>query len=331
MKRRNLFGYAAALPALVPGLTSLAKAEGKKYTFYHILWSMPDANVQFHINAGKKYMESHPNVEIKYIGPEKYDPAEHAKFLDTAINAKPDGITMHISSVDALMPGLKACKEAGIPFVSVTGHPPSAEDNAKLEGLILTWVGADESKTGGVMAKRVLQEGVPKRVAYLFSHLGHAGQQARAKGFFESMPSGVASDSVVIGEEPQAAADAIRAYLTKNPDVTVLFGSALANKWVTDIIADTGRKDLFYITSDDSPTSLECVLQGFGLATFTQQFPIQAPFAYEILLQYKENGMAPTSPIVTGPAIIDKSNAEIFKKVVTAVFGEDGYKKLSPY
>lgn len=330
MKRRNLFAGAALL-ALAPMLAGAAIAQDKKYTFVHILWSMPDANVQFHVNAGKKYMADHPGVEIKYVGPENYDPAEHAKFLDTVINSKPDGIAMHISSVDALMPGLKAAQAAGIPFVSVTSHPPSPEDNAKLEGLYVTWVGADESKIGGVMAKRVLADGTPKRVAYLFSHLGHAGHQQRSKGFFEAMPEGVAKDEVVTGEEPQAAMDAIRAYVTANPDVGVIFGNAPANKWVTDVLADLDRKDVKVLTSDDAPSSLECVLQDLCLATFTQQFPIQAPFAYEALLQMKENGMGPTGPIITGPAVIDKSNAEKFKKGVLEVFGEDGYKKLSPF
>jgi ABC-type sugar transport system substrate-binding protein len=330
MNRRNLFAGAALL-TLAPLLIGVGHAEGKKYVFYHILWSMPDANVQFHINAGKRFMADNPTVEIKYVGPENYDPAEHAKFLDTVINAHPDGIAMHISSADALMNGLKAAKAAGIPFVSVTSHPPSPEDNAKLEGLYLTWVGADESKIGAVMAARVLKEGTPKRVAYLFSHLGHAGHEQRAKGFFDAMPKGVASDKVVTGDEPQAAMDAIRSYVTANPDVGVIFGNAPANKWVVDVLKDLGRKDIKVLTSDDAPTSLECVLQGYCFATFTQQFPIQAPMAYEVLLQYKETGMAPTGPIVTGPAVIDASNAQKYKDQVLQVFGTDGYKKLSPF
>lgn len=330
MKRRKLFSYAAALPALAPAMSSLAKAEGKKYTFVHILWSMTDPVVQFHINAGKRYMANHPDVEIKYVGPENYDPAEHAKFLDTVINSKPNGIAMHISSADAMLNGLKAAKDAGIPFVSVTSHPPGAEDNAKLEGLYLTWVGADESKVGGVMAKRVLKDGTPKRVAYLFAHLGHAGHEQRAQGFFDAL-SGVAADKVTIGEEPQAAMDAIRSYITANPDVGILFGSQNSNKWMVDVLTDLDRKDIKIVTSDDAPSSLECIFASYCTGTFTQQFAIQGPMAYEVLLQYNQTGMAPTAPIVTGPALIDSSNAESVKKQVVEVFGEEEYKKLSPF
>ena len=40
------------------------------------------------------------------------------------------------------------------------------------------------------------------------------------------MPSGTATDKVVTGEEPQAAKDAIRSYLSANADVDVVFGGA---------------------------------------------------------------------------------------------------------
>ncbi len=333
LNRRTLFAASAGLAATAAVLPKIASAQqGKKYTFYHILWGMSDANVQFHIKAGEAYMAAHPEVEIKYVGPENYDPAEHAKFLDTVVNSKPNGIAMHISSADALLPGLKAAKEAGIPFVSVTSHPPGEEDNKKLEGLYLTWVGADESLIGSVMAERYLkEEPAPKRAAYLFAHLGHAGQQQRAKAFFGSLPSGTSTDDVVIGEEPQAAKDAIRSYISSKPDVSVVFGGANTNKWVVDVLQELGRTDVKVLTADDAPSSLECILGDYCLASFTQQFPIQAPFAYEVLFNYNETGMAPTAPILTGPAVVDASNAQVFKDQAIKVFGDKGYGDLSPF
>lgn len=341
MERRDIFkaaGLVAAAPLLgaiaSPMLgTAVSAQEARKYRFVHILWGMSDANVQFHVKAGEKYMASHPDVTIEYVGPENYDPAEHAKFLDTVVNSKPHGIAMHISSADALLPGLKAAKDAGIPFVSVTSHPPGEEDNAKLEGLVLDWVGANESLIGGVMAKRLLQDvPEPKRVAYFFAHTGHAGHEQRAAGFFEGMPAGTVTDKVVTGEEPQAAKDTIRAYLSANADVGAVFGSTPANKWWADVVDELGLKDkIKYLTSDDAPSSLEAIKAGYCLASFTQQFPIQGPFAYEILYHKNEVNMAPTAPILTGPAILDASNVDVFKEQVIAVFGEEGYADLNPF
>lgn len=322
-----------ALGTLVASSLFATTADAEpKYTFYHLLWGMTDANVQFHIKAGDEYMKSHPEVAVKYVGPENYDPAEHAKFLDTILNARPDGIALHISNVDALLPGLKKAKEAGIPVVSVTSHPPSAEDNKKLEGLILTWVGADEQIIGTKMGERLLKTlPAPKHVVYLMGHLGHAGHEMRAKGFLEAMPEGTKGDRLAIGEEPEHAKDVVRSFLAANPDVDAMMGGAPFNKWISDVLEEVGRTDIQLLTSDDAPSSLEAVLGGKYLATFSQEFPIQAPFAYEVLYNYKKTMMAPVGPIITGPAVVDKDNAQVFKDAVIQILGEDEYYKLSPY
>lgn len=308
-----------------------ARAEEKSYTFYHLLWSMTDANVQLHIKAGEAYMATHPRVKIKYVGPEAYDPAQHARFLDTIINSHPDGIALHISNPDALLPGLKAAKAAGIPVVSVTSHPPSPEDDAKLKGYYLTWVGADEQLIGARLGERLLQEAQPKRVAYFMAHLGHAGHEMRAKGFFSAMPKGVATDKVAVGDEPTAAMDVMKSFIQAHPDLSAIFGSNPQNKQITDVLEQLERKDIKVLTSDESPSSLECLLAGLCFASFSQEFPIQGPMAYETLYQFKRTGMAPVAPIITGPLVIDAKNAQAFKDLAIGAFGKEGYAKLSPF
>jgi simple sugar transport system substrate-binding protein len=329
MKKR-CFMLLLAVFVLLP--SSMLTAQAKhKYTFYHLLWDVTDPNVQWHIKGGEAFMKVNPEVEIKYVGPEKYDPTEHAKFLDTILKANPDGICLHISSVDALLPGLLEAKRRGIPVVSVTSHPPLAEDDAKLKGLYLTWVGADEGLIGYRLGENVLEAGVkPVHVAFLLSHVGHAGMEARASGFFKSM-QGVKTDRVAIGEEPSHAKDVIRSFLSANTDVNVMFtGSAAANKWVWDVVNEMGRK-ITLVTADESPTSLEAVLQGKYLATFSQEFPIQAQLAYEVLYLYKEAHMAPVAPMITGPYVVDKSNAQAIKDMLLKFMGKDAYYKQSPW
>ena len=169
-----------ALVAVTLAAAGAAQAE-PKYTFYHILWSMTDANVQFHIKAGEAYMASHPDVEIKYVGPEAYDPAEHAKFLDTVLNASPGrNCNAHfVGGCDVAGPqgrrrsqAFHSCRSRRIRRVLMTTR--------NWKGLYLTWTGANEEIIGEVMANRVLKDGTPSRVTYLMSHLGHAGQEQRA-------------------------------------------------------------------------------------------------------------------------------------------------------
>jgi simple sugar transport system substrate-binding protein len=330
VKKRYLV-FLVVLFALLPSAVLVGQAK-EKYTFYHLLWDVTDPNVQWHIRGGEAFMKVNPEVQIKYVGPERYDPAEHAKFLDTILKARPDGICLHISSVDALLPGLREAKRLGIPVVSVTSHPPLASDDAKLKGLYLTWVGADEGLIGYRLGERVLEEGIkPVHVAFLLAHVGHAGMEARASGFFKSMPSGVKTDRVAIGEEPSHAKDVIRSFLRANTDVNVMFvGSAAANKWVWDVVNEMRRK-ITLVTADESPTSLEGVIQGKYLATFSQEFPIQAELAYEVLYLYKETHMAPVAPMITGPLVVDSSNVQEIKNMLLKFMGDDAYYKQSPW
>jgi len=310
-------------------------AQSPKYTFHHLLWGMTDPNVKWHIASAEAYMAMNPQVKIEYSGPENYGPAEHAQFLDIILASEPDGIVLHISDVDTLMPGLQKAKEMGIPVISVTSHPPSEEANAKLKDLVLpSWVGSDESLTGNTMGEylvdKVLPE--PKHVVYLILTPGHAGHEARAAGFFEAMPAGTKTTKLATGEDPEQFKDILRSFLTENDDVDALFGMMLSNKWVADVLDDVGKKDdIIYITSDESPSSLEGIEKGYVTATFSQEFPIQGQLAYNILYLYKEYGMAPVQPIITGPSIIDASNVDAWKELAIKALGEDTYYQLSPF
>lgn len=308
-------------------------AQAPKYTFYHLLWGMDDANVNFHIASAEAYMAMNSEVKIVTSGTETYDPALHAQLLDTIIASEPDGIFLHISDIDTLLPGLQKAADAGIPVMSVTSHPPSEEANAKMAGLVLPcWVGSDESLIGGAMGEYLLDKlPEPKHVIYLITTPGHAGHEARAQTFFDTMPAGTKTEKLATGQDPEQFKDILKAYLTENEDVDAIFGMILCNKWVADVLDDVGRSDIIHFTSDEAPSSLDGIELGYVTATFTQEFPIQAQLAYNIMYLYKESGMAPIRPIITGPAIVDASNVAIVKGLVMDALGEDGYAEASPF
>ena len=111
----------------MPGIAAtpaFAEEAEKKYTFYHLLWSVTDPNVQWHVKGGEAYMKINPEVEIKFVGPENYDAAEHVKFLDTIMQTNPDGIALHISSVDAMLPSPQGRQGEGHPHRQRDVSPP---------------------------------------------------------------------------------------------------------------------------------------------------------------------------------------------------------------
>jgi len=305
----------------------------KKYTFYYIAWGMADPNAYWHIETSKVYMRINPEVEVKFTGPERYDPAEHVRYLDTVIEAKPDGIFMHISDPAALQKSLMEAKKRGIPIVSVTSHPPQPEAEEILKDLYLCWIGADEYKIGVAEGQRLLKEKTPVHVVAALGHVGHAGAEARAKGFFDVMPKGVKCSKLAIGDEQTRAMEILRSFLKANPDVDTIFNECLfANKWVWDVVEELGRTDkITLLTVDEAPSSIEAILSGRYLATFSQGFPIQGLYAVHVLWVYRETGMHPVGPILTGPIIIDKTTAPQWKKILIDFLGEKKYYELSPW
>jgi ABC-type sugar transport system substrate-binding protein len=104
----------------------------------------------------------------------------------------------------------------------------------------------------------------------------------------------------------------------------------MCNKWVYDVVQELGRTDIILLTADDAPSSIEAILKGYYLATFGQEFAIQGQLAYHILYLYKENGVYPLKPIITGPFLYDKSNAQVVKDQIIKVMGEEYYNQEQP-
>jgi ABC-type sugar transport system substrate-binding protein len=202
-----------------------------------------------------------------------------------------------------------------------------------LEGLVLPcWVGADESLIGGVMGARFLQENPnPKHVIYTQGTPGHAGQEQRAQGFFDAMPGGTKTTNLATGIEEAGFKDIVRSFLVANPDVDAIFTFTMCNKWVSDVVQDLERQDIALLTADASPSSIEGIMQGHYLATFGQELIIQGGLALHILYLYKESGVAPINPIVTGPLVIDADTAQMFKDQIIDVLGQDYYDQNNPY
>jgi simple sugar transport system substrate-binding protein len=154
----------------------------------------------------------------------------------------------------------------------------------------------------------------------------------RAEGFFKSMPAGTKTTKLATGEDPEKFKDILRSFLTQNTDVEAIFTFTMCNKWVVDVLQEMNLLDkIKLLTADESPSSLEGILQGYYLATFSQAFAIQGQLAYNTMYLYKETGMCPIQPLITGPAVIDSSNAQKVKELAIGALGQEAYDKLSPF
>jgi len=299
-----------------------------KYTFWFVSHIGPaDPNMLWLTTAIKDFEKRYPEVSIKYVAPEEFSVKKQLEYLDTAIAAKPDGLIVPITDPTALEDTLKRAIAAGIPVIA-----SNIEDPRKPPEKIpyLTYVGGDEYQTGYKLGERLLKEITPKHVLIAIPHVGHVGAEMRAKGMIDAVtPVGAKVEKLAIGDEASHAIEVLTAYLMRNPDVDAIFTTAmLASTWIYSVMEDLDKTDIKLIGVDASPCSLEGIIAGKMLATHSQGFYLQGYLPPEWLYFYLEYGFVPPPTVLTGPIVIDKSNAESFKKLAVSIFGQKIYDEL---
>jgi len=310
------------------GLAEVSQAEKPKYTFYDVFWDATDPNMAWFTAGAADFMKRYPEIEVKVVAAEKWDPEVYLQTLETVLVKNPDGLVVCVVDPVTIEDIIKKAINKGIPVIAatLTDYRPSAPP-------YLTYMGGDETLTGKALGERLVKEITPKHVVACLPAAGHAGAEMRAKGMEEVVTkAGAKFDKIAIGMEPATAKSILTAYLTKNPDVDAIFTTAtLANEWIYSVMEEMGRTDIKFLSVDDSPSALEGIITGRILASHSQGFYAQATMPYEWLFYYLEYGIAPPPTILTGPIVIDKSNATKFKNMAVKVFGEQRYKEISPW
>ncbi len=309
-------------------LAGVSRAEEPRYTFYDVFWDATDPNMAWFTTGAKDFMKRYPEVEVKVVAAERWDPEVYLQTLETVLAKNPDGLVVCVVDPVTIEDVIRGAIDKGIPVIAatLTDYRPSAPP-------YLTYMGGDETLTGKALGERLVKEITPKHVVACLPAAGHAGAEMRAKGMEEAVTkAGAKFDKIAIGMEPEIAKSTLTAYLTKNPDVDAIFTTAtLANEWIYSVMEEMGRTDIQLLTVDASPSALEGIITGRILATHSQGFYAQATMPYEWLFYYLEFGIEPPPTILTGPIVVDKSNAAKFKDMAIRVFGEERYKEISPW
>ncbi|MBC7109133.1 MAG: substrate-binding domain-containing protein [Methanomassiliicoccales archaeon] len=321
------------LLVLLTGVVGLAVTEAK-YTFYFVTHMGPaDPNTQWYL-AGIKEAEKILPIKVIYSAPEVFSVEKQRELIEAAIAAKPDGLVVSITDPVAFDEPLRRAIAEGLPVVAVN-IPDMRPESERIP--YIAYVGGDEYLTGYKIAERVYQEaqarGVkPVKALFINHHVGHAGIMARYKGwcdFFE--PLGVKTVHLAASEDPTVLYEVTRSGLEANPDVNLIFAPAgWAAPWAHKAAKDLGRADqILFGTVDDSPFSIEGILRGYLVCSHSQQFFLQGFLPVMWLYIYLEYGYKPALVNqLTGPIIIDKSNAMEFKEANLKVLGEELYNKL---
>ncbi len=334
-KRAGIGGAALSLPAFLAACgggggkkaattaaTTAPAQGGKKLTFYsithgesgNVFWAI----YRNGIRDGQKVF----NVTVKDLPLEQFSVAGYVDLLNQAIAAKPDGIFCTIVDQDAVDGPLRGAIDSGIPVIAV-----NVPDSRPLAERIpyLFYVGGDEEAGGRLTAQRQLKEKSDIKHAVCIIHEpGHTGLEARCRGYGAEMTkAGAKSDKLPSSKDATQATEQIKNYLQKNSDVDAIFGvGPQPATFALQALDELGKQGVLVSAYDMDVSLLDAMDAGTLLSTIDQQQYLQSYEPINWLKLNIEHGfvLAPGVDMLTGPALVDKSNVDKVREGVKAKF-----------
>ncbi|MGN7201736.1 substrate-binding domain-containing protein [Arthrobacter sp. SAFR-044] len=253
------------------------------------------------VRKGAEEASAKDNVELLYTS----DPeaGRQAQLVQQAIDQKVDGIAVTLATPDALKDVLKKASDAGIPVVSLNaGESISSQLGA------FTHFGSNEKLAGEAVGTRLAGEGY-KHPVCVIQQQGHVGLEARCAG----VKAKVAGTEIlyVDGKDMTAVQSTATAKLQASKDADVIIGlGAPITLTLLKSVTDAGSSAK--VASFDLNADLaQKIVDGAVIFTVDQQPWLQGYMSVDSLWQAKRGGfkLGGGQPVLTGPTIVDKSNA----------------------
>ena len=271
-----------------------------------------------------KLLSLSPEFDVKavYYGPAVASPVEVVKLLDMALAAKPDGIAVTITDPYVVDEAVRRVIATGIPVIAINVPDPRPEPE-KIP--YLCYIGGDEYLGGVRAAKAFLkvaaEKGITiKRAVVAPQEVGHIGLETRAKGFIDVMTAhGIPAERLQIyGEDPTKSVEILRSYFAAHPETNVLFTlGPMGTLPAVTFLKEAGLVGkVLHGTYDLDPVTLDAIKTGVTLFAVVQQQYLQGFLPIVFLTLYKHYNLIPVSDVLTGPALVDRTNIELVEELI---------------
>ncbi|MCP2336278.1 sugar ABC transporter substrate-binding protein [Actinomadura rupiterrae] len=255
------------------------------------------------VQKGAQAAATKDNIEFQYSA----DPegGRQAQFVQTAIDKHVDGIIVTLAKPDALKDVLARAAAAKIPVVSINS---GADVSARLGALV--HFGQDESVAGEAAGRQLAKIGAKKALCVVHEQ-GNVGLEARCAGAKKTF-GGTLQNLYVTGTNMPQVKSAITAKLQadKGIDGVLTLGAPFAATAVQSA-QEAGSKAKVG-TFDMNKDLIASIKDGSIQFAVDQQPYLQGYEAVDELWLYKANGnvLGGGQPVLTGPAIVTKDNAD---------------------
>lgn len=252
---------------------------------------------------------------VTWLGPQNYDNLgpDAADLIRTALSQKPDAIIGPDWVPTAMDDAFKEVVKAGVPLIIYNAGGKAAADKLGARN----YIGSDEYVAGMAGGTKFAKSGV-KNVLCINTVPGAANLEARCKGVADGIAKmGGTSRQLPLPAtsfgNPTAVAEAIKAALLRDANVqgviTISAGDASS---AANAIMQAGVGNKVKLgTFDMDQGTLDRIKKGSQLFAIDQQPYLQGYLAVSLLNTYVQYGLdVPTSPILTGPGIVDSSNID---------------------
>jgi len=279
------------------------------HTFPHPFWAMMGRAAELagsQLNVGADF----------HIFPE-YSVEDQINRIESLTAKKPDGIAMSFPDAVAADSVVRAAIDSGIPIVAVNARDP----RPKADRIpYLFYVGSDELIAGARVAEEILfKYGTPKRVAFAGSQIANIAQSERHKGGASVLvPMGITTDLVDVDKDPTVGSETVRNWMAAHPETDWwVCLESLCQVTVTEALKDMGTlNNGVRVAGFDLGEIVNPLIEGGDvLFTIDQQPYLQGYLPVLWLYLYNKAGFLPAGDVLTGPAVVDKSNIGLVKEL----------------
>ncbi len=238
-------------------------------------------------------------------------PTEQAQLIQTYTASKVDGLIVSLANPDALKDAVTAAVAAGIPVITIN----SGVDVYKEFGAI-THVGQTERIAGQGAGDQFNKAGA-KKVLCVVHEEANIGLTQRCQGLQDTFKGEVETFSVASTGVSNVAGtlSSLQNKITSDTsfDAILTLNPVIAIAALDAIKAAGGTQKLG--TFDLSPDVLDAITNGEILFAIDQQQYLQGylPVVFLFLYDTNLNTVGGGQPVLTGPGIVDKSNAAQIK------------------
>ncbi|AKE40266.1 ABC-type sugar transport system, periplasmic component [Corynebacterium kutscheri] len=261
------------------------------------------------VRTGAEDAAQKNNIELRYSS----DPQapNQANLVQSAIDAKVDGIALTLPNAQAIGPVAKKAALADIPVVALNAGMDSYRDYN-----ISAFFGQEEKYAGSLAGKRLQEDGA-RHVLCVIHEQGNSSQEARCAGVAEGAHADVEL-LYVNGQDLASAQATIQAKLVQDPSIDWIMSLvAPVALRASEAVSSLGNNRQVKIATFDTNAELVDAINTGAVAWAVDQQPyLQGYMAVDALWLAHRNGstVGGSRPVYTGPSFIDSTNVQLIEQ-----------------